>query len=234
MTAACVLTLLTSSGRCTNPDDLAPPQDTLSPPPGPPELVAPIDYYVLMDSSALPGYSFSIPVTLSWDTVEGAEVYVLELTTADLPPNLMTIEDNSWCFLIHDDVTKLCAYQWRVRAGSTQWDGMTDWSEQWHFEARLRPFGPGLVSPANYSTIIADTLPAVIELIWNAVCDEQFYSVKICKDAQMIDSITVYTCLFECFAEEPGTYSWQVWAGSPLWQYLSFPSDTHYFTLQTR
>lgn len=232
--AACALLLTTSSIGCKDPSEYAPQEDTLIPPPGPPQLLAPIDHYVLMDSSAVPGYSFNIPVTLSWSTVEGAEAYVLELTIGDLPPIIKTTENTGWFLLIHDDATKLCDYMWRVRAGSTQWDGMTDWSEEWHFEARLRPFGPILLSPANFSLITADTLPASVELIWSTVSDEQFYSLKICKGAQLIDSITVYTTMFECLAEDTGTYSWQVWAGSPFWQYLSFPSVRNYFTIQTR
>ncbi len=232
--AACAFLLTTSSIGCKDPDEYAPPEDTLIPPPGPPQLLTPIDHYVLMDPTALPWTSFYIPVTLSWDTVCGAEAYVLELTMGNLPPIIKTTESNGWFFLIHDDATKLCDYRWRVRAGSTQWDGMTDWSEEWHFEARLRPFAPLLLSPVDSSIITADTLPAPVELFWETVYDEQFYSVKICKDAQLVDSICVYTNMLEYYVEETGTYSWQVWAGSPLWQYPSFPSATYYFTIKTR
>lgn len=233
--AACALLLTTSFDGCKDPSDYAPQEDTLIPPPGPPQLLAPIDYYVFMDpNAALGSLSFYIPVTLSWDTVDGAEAYVLEITIAALPPNTWIIENNDYYFLIHDDASKLCDYKWRVRAGSTQWDGMTDWSEERRFEARLRPFGPSLLSPVNYLTITVDTLPALVELVWSTVCDEQFYLVKICKGAQLIDSITAYTNMFECLAEDTGTYSWQIWADSPLWQYPSFPSATNYFTIQTR
>lgn len=214
---------------CKEPGDYEPSQDTLYPPPGAPRLISPIDHYVYMDPDALLYSSFFIEVELLWDSVENAEIYELELITDTLPPNIIHCEFNYWIFAIHDDFTKLCDYQWRVRAGNVQWETMTDWSEQRHFEARWRPYGPELVSPTNYQIIITDTLPSYVELVWNPFFDAEYYEVNVFIDTTLVDYSLTAAATHTCIIEDTALYRWQVRAGSPLWQYFSFPSSAYFF-----
>lgn len=235
LTAVGALVLLTLSGRCKDPDDFAPPEDTLSPPPGPPQLQSPMDHYVFMTPFAeVEDGRFIIEISLSWDMVAGAEVYELELITGDLPPYIIHCEDNSYYFQIINDFSKLCDYLWRVRAGSTQWDDMTDWSEQWHFEARFQPWGPKLLTPLPDEVIMVDSLPVIVALMWYLIEDEQCYEVQIFNHGVLIDSSIVYAMTYECLIDSTETYAWQVRAGSALWQYFSYPLELRYFTVQTR
>jgi len=182
-----------------------------------------------MDPDALPGMSFFIEIELLWEPVENAEIYELELITEGLPANIIHCLDNSWYFVIHDDQTKLCEYIWRVRAGNSRWEAMTDWSEIWYFETRWRPFGPELLSPVNYALIIVDSLPSFVELMWDTVSDEEFYETKIFIDTILIDSNKIYNTLYNFLAEDTAVYWWQVRAGSSLWQHFAIPRDSFCF-----
>jgi hypothetical protein len=229
LAALCSGMLIYSPHGCKNPSQYEPLPDTLCPPPGRPQLLDPIDHYVFMDPDALPGSSFYIEVELNWDTVANAEIYEIELITDDLPANIIHCTTNYWIFIIHNDTTKLCDYQWRVRAGSVHWETMTEWSEQRHFEARWRPFGPQLLSPANYSIINIDSLPSLVELTWNPVSDEEYYEIKVLIDTLLVDDNFAFTTTYSCLVEDTALYSWQIRAASPLWQYFSFPSASWYF-----
>lgn len=225
----CSVVLLYPPTGCKDPSEYEPPIDTLYPPPGPPQLLSPANHYVFMDPDAMPGTSFFIEVELRWDVAENAEIYQLELITDDLPPNIIQCQDNSWYFVIHDDETKLCEYRWRVRAGNSRWEAMTDWSEQWYFEARWRPFGPELLSPVNYEVIIVDSLPSHVELRWDTVSDEEFYETKIFMGTMLTDSIKVYHTSYDYLVEDTAVYWWQVRAGSNLWQHFALPFDSFCF-----
>jgi len=234
LVAVCGMLLLYSPHGCKDPSEFEPPSDSLYPPPEPPQLSSPMNHYVFMDPDAMPGTSFFIYVDLQWDAVADAEVYQLELVTDTLPPNIMICENNSRFFVIHDDVTKLCEYHWRVRAGSSQWEAMTDWSQQWYFEARWCPFGPELISPVNYSTIMVDSLPALLAMQWNIITEAEFYEVKIFADSLLIDSNVVFSNSYEFVVQDTSMYCWQVRAGSSFWQHYSFPSQLFYFFVQLR
>jgi hypothetical protein len=227
--AVCGIVLFYSPHGCKDPSEYEPPPDTLYPPPNAPQLISPIDRYVFMDPDAQPGLSFFIEVELLWDSVVDAEIYELELITDDLPPNIIHYPENHWPFVIHDDVTKLCDYQWRVRAGNAQWEARTDWSEQWHFEARWRPFGPQLLSPLNYSIIYIDSLPSSVDLIWSTVSDEEYYEVSLFIDTILVEYVNTFSTTYTCIIEDTALYRWQIRAGSSLWQHFSFPSSWHFF-----
>ena len=66
---------LTSLPGCKDPEEFAPDDDTLIPPPGPPELLGPTDGYVFNVVSDPMNYSYD--VTLEWTAVEGNELYVV-------------------------------------------------------------------------------------------------------------------------------------------------------------
>ncbi|MDH4211649.1 MAG: hypothetical protein OEV79_09425 [candidate division WOR-3 bacterium] len=229
MVALCSMLLVYSPNGCKDPSEYEPPIDTLYPPPEPPHLLSPANHYVFMDPDAMPGTSFFIEVELFWDIVENAEIYELELVTDGLPPNIIHCQDNSWFLIIHDDETRLCEYNWRVRAGNSRWEAMTDWSERWFFEARWRPSGPELLFPANYSMITVDSLPSFVELKWDTVSDEEFYEAKIFMDTLLIDSSNIYNTSYSFLVEDTAAYWWQIRAGSNLWQYFSLPLDSFCF-----
>jgi len=227
--ALCGTVLFYTPQGCKDPSQYAPPPDTLYPPPGAPQLISPIDHYIFMDPDATMYSPFFIEVELLWDSVENAEIYELEIITDNLPPNIIHCESNYWILVIHDDITKLCGYQWRVRAGSAQWEAMTDWSEQRHFEARWRPYGPELISPTNYEIINIDTLPSFVELTWLPIGEAEYYEVSVFIDTTLVDysltALTTYTYIIE----DTTLYRWQIRAGSSLWQHFSFPASWYFF-----
>ena len=230
---SCMMLLTTSSVGCRDPYDFAPPQDTLYAPPDPPPLETPMDKYVFMTPlwEAEDG-RFTIEILMSWDTVHGAEIYELELMPEDLPPSIILCEENSYCYLIINDLNKLREYQWHVRAGSTEWDAMTAWSEQRNFEARLQPAGPYLLEPWPDTTIIVDSVPVIIDLHWEILSDEQFYEVRVYNHGVLLDSAITYEKMYECVIDTAETYAWQVRAGSPFWQLFSYPVELRYFTIE--
>ena len=229
MAALCGAVFFYSPQGCTDPSDYEPSQDTLYPPPAPPQLISPIDHFIFMDPDA-PLYSpFFIEVELLWDSVENAEIYELELITENLPPNIIHCQSNNWIFVIHDDWTRLCEYRWRVRAGSAQWETMTGWSEQRNFEARWRPYGPELVSPMNYGIITIDTLPSFVEFTWLPISEADYYEVSVYIDTTLVDHNLTTASTYTYIIEDTTLHRWQVRAGSPTWQYFSFPASSYFF-----
>ena len=104
----------------------------------------------------------NISVTLTWNAVQGAENYRLQLAKDSLFSQLIRDEvvagDTT---LVVSGLEYLTTYYWRVQA--LNFTGSSDWSETGYFVTGLqRPQVVVLVAPENQATVAADS----IQLIW--------------------------------------------------------------------
>ncbi|MCK4250904.1 hypothetical protein KAX97_05625 [candidate division WOR-3 bacterium] len=214
---------------CKDSSEYEPPEDTLLIPPDPPQLISPINGFVIMFESVAPDTYYE----LKWTKVEQAEGYQMEFTTDAFPPLMVEFETNVCTIWIYDDTAgRLYDYYWRVRANSSAWEWFTEWSEQWSYETRMRPNGPQPLHPPNDTTIYVDSLPIEIDVQWDTIQDEEFYQVMIFEDSSIYDLVTVNSNSYVVFVYDTAQYSWQVRAGSSLWQYYSYWSNLWYFRVR--
>jgi len=213
---AVVLTVIGFGPSCKDPNDFEPAEDTLANPPPAPQLLSPIDYYVRMPDAP------TCRLTLEWEAVPAAEMYEIDFTSDS--NGSWTVPYDTNCFTIRLEKEPgqylLDHFTWKVRAGNTHWKYYTGWSETRHFEVRYQPPQPMLVHPPYDTTIVADSLPVMIDFDWAPVQDEQYYDFDLIIDSFPIE-YRVTTHSFQCPIGDTGTYQWCVRAGSPLWQYPS-------------
>jgi len=210
---------------CKDPDEFEPSEDTLVPPPDPPQLVSPIDGFVVMIESA-PADSY---YELKWTNLEQAESYQLEYTIGTFPPFIKTCAANVCTLWLSDTTNRICKHYWRVRASAPAWEWFTEWSEQWHLELRMRPHGPQHIAPPNDTIFYVDSLPFDIEVQWDTIQDEEFYEVVIFGDSLVYDQRIVYNNFYVVSVYDTAQYSWQVRAKSSYWQYYSYWSNLWFF-----
>ncbi len=222
--AVFMIVLFTFQNGCKDPNDYAPPEDSLLEPPDPPQLISPANDYTFMVQT----FPFNMYIDLDWTAVDQAEVYEIEHTIDTFPPITDYSETNSWTIVIRDTY-RLCDHYWRIRATSSNWVWWTDWSEKWHFDARWRPSAPQHIYPPDDTTFYVDSLPAVIEIRWDTLQDEEFYEVMIFEDTLLYDQIVVLSNSYTAHIYDTLRYSWQVRAGSSNWQYYSYWSNLWYF-----
>ncbi|MGB3342187.1 MAG: hypothetical protein WBB37_11970, partial [bacterium] len=168
---------------CKDPDEFKPPEDTLVPPPDPPQLVSPIAGFVIMFET-VPVDSY---YELKWTTIEQASGYQVEYTIDTFPPFIKTCAANVCTLWVSDTTNRICRHYWRVRASSLAWTWFTEWSEQWHLELRMRPYGPQHIAPPNNSIFYVDSLPFEIEVQWDTLQDEEFWEVVVFEDSLVYD-----------------------------------------------
>jgi hypothetical protein len=227
--AALIVIMMSSfSLRCKDPDDFETIGDTLLFPPAPPALITPSDGYVFMAD----GWPVHVELELEWSAIDSAEFYEIERVVDTFPPSIVTSTLNRWSIYINDTYW-LCDHYWRVRAACSQWKYYTEWSEQRHFEARWRPFGPTLQYPPHDTIFLVDSIYPEIELQWSVVQDEEYYEVSIYKDSLLYDQVIVGQNSFIA-SVDTGRYSWKIRAGSSKWQMWSYMSDEWNFELRYR
>ncbi|MEE8597108.1 MAG: hypothetical protein V3T09_04800 [bacterium] len=211
---------------CKDPSEYEPPEDTLLVPPDPPQLISPINGFVIMFESVAPDTYYE----RKWTKIEQAEGYQMECTIDTFPPFIVDFETNV-CTIWIIDTGRLYNYYWRVRAYSSAWEWLTEWSEQWCYALRMRPYGPQPLYPPNDTTIYVDSLPIEIDVQWDIIQDEEFYEVMIFEDSLIYDQAIVNSNSYVVYIYDTAQYSWQVRAGSSLWQYYSYWSDLWYFRM---
>lgn len=122
-----VVVLFNFNPGCRNPNDFNPPEDSLTPPPAPPELFHPLNDTVI---------PYWVPYELSfdWSVVNGAQLYELQISPDS------TFESYAIHQPVYNSMTVVVEsygrYFWRVRAASTAWTWYTGFSETWHFTIR--------------------------------------------------------------------------------------------------
>ncbi|HEX7320526.1 MAG TPA: hypothetical protein VF399_09255 [bacterium] len=198
---------------CRDPYDFEPPDDTLLPPPGAPITRHPPDRFVTMHMGS------NYYITIDWDSVAGAEIYVVEITGETDDPQYFNLDSTAlrFCILITD---MLGHYQWRVCAGSSSWQGgYTEYSPLRNFEARAQPDGPVLVYPPNGVVFYLDSLSADLTLRWDTVQDEEFYELEVYHGVDTVENITTVQTSYILGLVNSGTYTWHVRANSRYWQY---------------
>lgn len=124
---ALVIFLINLNPGCKNPDEYAPPQDSLVAPPAPPQLIAPADSELF---SQTPGIAMNI--YFEWSSVTDAQYYQIQVAL-DVAFNNTLFNEN-----VYAHSTTLTFYQpgeffWRVRAYSPLWTWYTNWSEIRYF-----------------------------------------------------------------------------------------------------
>jgi len=213
---------------CKDPNDYAPPEDSLLTPPGPPELIAPANNYTFMAQT----FPFNIYIRLEWIPVDEAEVYEIEHTIDTFPPITDYSDSNAWTIAVRDTY-RLCDHYWRVRATSSNWIWWTDWSEKWHFDARWRPAAPQQLYPPDDTTFYVDSLPIEVVIRWDTLQDEEFYEVIIHEDTLLYDQLIIPNNFYKIYICDSVQYSWQIRAGSSNWQYFSYWSDLWHFWVRS-
>jgi hypothetical protein len=123
--------------------------------PNPPSLLLPLNNVI----------NLATGLTLSWDTVQGASSYRVQLSASELFSTI--ILDDSGITLPSKKISNLqnnTTYYWRVCAKNS--NGTGDWSEIYNFTTiNVIPVAPVLVSPLNN----AEDQQKEIALTWNPV-----------------------------------------------------------------
>lgn len=211
-----IVLLFNVNPGCKDPHDFEPPEDSLVPPPDPPEHIGPQNNFVFMTE----GTPMEVVIDFEWTDLEDANYYELEITGESYPPVTVYLDSNSWTWYVRD-THRVRPHSWRVHASGPHWTWFTEWSEPWYFEIRYRPQGPQQISPPAESTVYLDTLPNVVALYWHRISDETFYQVHVYKDTMLLYQDIVYDTVYWAYVDETVQYSWQVCAGSSMWQYYS-------------
>lgn len=210
-----VILLVNFNPGCRDPHDFEPPEDSLVPPPAPPQHLAPAESTVFMVEG------FPHTIHFEWSELVDANYYELEITVASFPPAIVPLDSTSWTLYIRD-THRLHDHTWRVHASSPRWTWFTDWSEPWHFDVRFRPPGPELISPPQASTVYLDSLPNAVYLYWHPRSDETFYEVMVYKDTTLVYQDIVYDTIYWAYVDDTVQYLWQVRASSPKWEKYSY------------
>jgi len=212
---------------CRNPNDFKPPEDTLSLPPDPPQLLSPIDYYVRMPDAPTGRLLFV------WQSLKDAELYEIFFSGDSYGEWTVPYDTNCFSLRLQKEPWEyiIDKFTWKVRAASAKWKCYTEWSTPRHFEVRFKPPPPELLSPSDSTDFILDSLPATIGFSWNIVQDEKYYDIKIILDSFPVFETQVTNNSHQFVCRDTGTYSWQVRAGSQLWQYSTDWSEQWAFRI---
>ena len=115
--------------------------------------------------------------TLSWDLVQLADSYILQISTisdfSKLIMNDSTYTNNNYAYSILKNVTK---YYWRIKARNALGD-TSNWSEVRNFSTIPAP--PTLIYPGNNSTAIFTSG----SFTWNTVNGATSYGIMVSKDS---------------------------------------------------
>lgn len=225
MIALWVVVIIMLMPTCKDPDDYEPPEDSLIPAPDPPVPIAPENGYVYMFQ--LP--PFHITTIFEMTAITDAESYEVEYTIDTFPPIILASETSMCTLFTWDTTYRRCNHYWRVRACSSLWEWFTEWSEERWFEMRQQPHGPQLLSPPDWTVFNTDTLPFVVEVQWQSIDDEEYYEIRAYQDTILLEQSYVDDTTYFLYLTECGQYSWQVRAGSRMWQYPSLWSDAWHF-----
>lgn len=119
-------------------------------------------------------------INFDWQSLEGAETYLLQIGTPDFSTLLLEEELTApgYNFTILNDGQ----YSWRVRAVNESSLTMTSWQQRSFVLDRTVPVEPELEFPANSDTIALDAQDP--DLYWNSSLDIIIDSVFIYNNAQ--------------------------------------------------
>lgn len=192
---------------CKDPNEYKP--DSLLPPPPPPLLLSPPDSFVHMPL----GYN---RLSISWESIEDAELYEINFVGETTKTWTTVLDKNqliqNW-FLVRDRFT------WKARAYSSKWDYYTNWSTPRHFEVRDTFPSPTLLYPPHETTFVFDYLPANIYCLWDTIHGAQYYEIKVYYYNSLIYERRLTNNHDLIMVDTTGKYSWQVQAGSNLWEF---------------
>ena len=111
---------------CKNPEEYKPPEDSLIPPPAPPQLIIPNDSAFF---SMTPGSN--IDIYFEWSNITDADFYEIEFS--DNPTFTNSTRYKYYTHSATINFTELGKYFWHVRAYSPLWTWYTNWSETRYF-----------------------------------------------------------------------------------------------------
>jgi len=136
-----IILLVTANSGCKNPEEYAPPVDSLIPPPAAPQLLYPPLDTSYWFGQGDQGWQFVV-VVLEWTPVEDVQHYEIELAStaafgSSILSEIKTTSTRTTALIYRSMLqgTELKVY-WRVRGESSRWTWFTDWSEIWYFRAR--------------------------------------------------------------------------------------------------
>ncbi len=215
--------ILSIKSNCKSPDKYKPPQDSLLPPPSPPELLTPPDSFVHMP------FVGGNRLLISWEHIDGAETYEINFVsekhgewTLQIDTNMLT---QNWA-----ETSRVDKYAWKVRAYGPEWDYYTDWSALRHFEVVMMPFNPPvLIYPPHDTIFYFDSLPANVDLIWSEVPRAHSYDYQVFLDGTIIYENTTNDTLTIISIDSATTYCWAVRANSPLWEFPTYWAGSRFF-----
>ncbi|MCK4250666.1 hypothetical protein KAX97_04435 [candidate division WOR-3 bacterium] len=115
---------------CKDPHEYAPPEDSLIPPPEPPQPIYPPDDTGYVFGQGGQGWDFVI-VLFEWTPLNGVEYYYLEIAAESTFANPQMHTTLNTTIILYFDVPRKCF--WRVRGSSPYWTWYTNWSEVRYF-----------------------------------------------------------------------------------------------------
>jgi len=216
LTLLIIIFILAINSDCSNPNDYKPKQDSLLPPPPPPHLLSPPDSFVHMplgDNRLL----------IFWERIEGATIYEVNFVGEKFGEWTVEIDTNFLNQNWYDPYGKYNdKYVWKVRAYGPKWDYYTDWSEPRHFEVRDTFPAPRLLYPPNDTVLYFDSLPGIITLMWQEIPEARFYCLRVLYDSMPLFEHNVNQNYESVEIDSTGTYSWQVRAENPHWEFPTY------------
>jgi hypothetical protein len=181
-------------------------------------------------------FNIELRPVFSWELVEGAAVYVLQVST-DSSFAHFTINErvSATSYMTSFDLESDTAYYWRVRAENE--NGPSNWSDRFQFET-VHIEEPKIPAPI-VATPDGEKGEGTIDLSWNAVSDAEIYHVQVSKNKafpltaleQINSKATAETTSTSLEVDlPPGTYYWRVRAENES-GYSDWSKGDHYFVI---
>nr|HOP05564.1 T9SS type A sorting domain-containing protein [Tenuifilaceae bacterium] len=155
-----------------------------------------------------------IPVTFSWQVVDGATSYDIEYSIyPDFSIENHSVNGITELYYEASDLDHSYTYYWHVRANNEA--GTGPWSDRWIFTTISGPpEAPTLQSPANESI----DQPTSLSLIWNQVNNATDYYIQVALDNEFTNLVADETYGYYNYTlnnlENGTTYYWRAKAGN--------------------
>jgi hypothetical protein len=172
----------------------------------------------------------------SWDMVEGAGAYVIQVSTSAAFAHFAINEKvTASSYMTSFDLEPETLYFWRVRAENEEGPG--PWSQSWSFETTV--VEKDVLEPPIVATPDGEEGEGGIRLSWNAVSDADLYEIQVSKtktfpgtSLEKINSVTTLevTTTSAEVKLAAGTYYWRVRAKNEE-DTSDWSKGDHWFTI---
>tara|TARA_R110000868_G_scaffold306734_4_gene568152 strand:- start:15322 stop:19356 length:4035 start_codon:yes stop_codon:yes gene_type:complete len=153
--------------------------------------------------------NLTVPVTLTWNSVESALTYDIRISQQQNFSVLISNSGLTDTLFTLSGLVKNSRYYWQVR--SSNGAGKSDWSTTRTFTTQIGlPGTPELVTPSD-----EETTPLSIRFGWNSARDAASYTIQVSNDEEfetlIVDTSSINELTYQLDQlDEGSTYFWKV------------------------